>query len=213
MHSIYKPIKANMKKAFLLLTAALLIATGAFSQKGFMHSAGYGFYYGVGKLSEDDTTGMNFIYRPTLSFNSGVYYPRINLTDSRDNNFSIGAPVAFGFSGSFSSSSGSSFSFGLDLPVMFDYSFGHASTERNKDGFGGFIGAGFGYTLSSYSYESWYGNVSETASTAGPAFHAGVRFPLSLGGRDMSYTIRLMYKLGLDKNKFRVFGFSLLFNI
>ncbi|PKP04305.1 MAG: hypothetical protein CVU11_05370 [Bacteroidetes bacterium HGW-Bacteroidetes-6] len=202
-----------MKKTILLMATILLISMSAFSQKGFMHSAGYGFYYGVGKISTDDTTGMSLIYRPTLSFNSGVYYPRINLSDSRDNNFSIGAPIALGFSGSFSSSSGSSFSFGLDLPVMFDYSFGHGSAERNKDGFGGFIGAGFGYTLSSYSYESWYGNVSETASTAGPAFHAGIRFPLSIKGNDMSYTIRFMYKLGLDENRFKVFGFSILVNL
>ena len=202
-----------MKHLLLLISLISIFTFGAYAQSGFMQSAGYTYFFGVGKVTIEDTSGFSYDYRPTLAFNSGIYYPRINLTDSRDNNVSIGAPVALGFSGSFNSQTGSSFSFGLDLPVMLDYSIGHGCAERNKDGFGAFFGAGFGYTLSSYSYQSWYGEVSETASTAGPMVHAGVRFPLTLGGNEMSYTIRLSFKQGLDKNKFKVFGFGLLVNL
>lgn len=206
-----------MKKN-LVLFALLLISTASMAQKGFMQSIGIGCYFGSGKLTVDDGQGGTYQEQPTLAFYSGIYYPRLNLSDSRDNNISIGVPLALGFSGSVSANSGgsssSSFSFGLDIPAMFDFSFGHGCAERNRDNFGGFIGGGFGFTLSKYGYsDTYYGNSSSTAKSLGPVFHAGIRFPFTMGERDMSYTIRLMYKKGLDEAKFNIFSVGVLLEI
>jgi len=199
-------------KKFTLSVLIMMIVVSV-SAQGFMHSVGYGYYFGMGKMVTEDDYGILTTYTPTLSFNSGVYYPRYNLLDSRDNNLSIGSPIALGFSFYASTSSGTSTSFGLDLPAMIDFNFGHASTERSKAGFGGFVGAGFGYTFSYYSYSAYYGNVSDKCSSLGPVFHAGVRFPLSIKRNDLSYTLRFMYKKGLDEYKFNIYSLGVLVNL
>jgi hypothetical protein len=148
------------------------------------------------------------------SFYGISWYPRYMVGDA----VSIGVPVTLGFSGSFNSREGGSFSFGLDAPVAVDYNFGYAAAghdEENEAGFGGFIGAGFGYTKTAVAtpdnYNTTIWNEADFSATKsyGPMVHAGVRFPIKQGAN--SITLRVSYKKGLETEKFNFFGGTLLY--
>ena len=148
------------------------------------------------------------------SFYGISWYPRYVLGDK----ISIGVPVTLGFSGSFNSREGGSFSFGLDAPVAVDYNFGYGAAggeEESDAGFGGFIGVGFGYTKTAEAapdnYNTTIWNEADFSATKsyGPMVHAGVRFPIKQG--ESSITIRLSYKKGLETGKFNFFGGTLLY--
>jgi hypothetical protein len=150
------------------------------------------------------------------SFYGVSWYPRYMLGSS----LSVGVPLTLGFSGSFNSREGSSFSFGLDGPVAVDYNFGYGAAGSNEDydgGFGGFVGVGFGYTKATsaapetYNGAYWTEADFSASSSYGPMGHAGVRFPIKQG--EKSITIRLSYKKGLEKTKFNFFGGTLLYSL
>jgi len=148
------------------------------------------------------------------SFYGVSWYPRYVL----GNKISIGIPVTLGFSGSVNSREGGSFSFGFDAPIAVDYNFGYGAAggeEESDAGFGGFVGAGFGYTKTAqatpdnYNTTIWNESDFSASKSYGPMAHAGVRFPIKQG--ENSITIRLSYKKGLETEKFNFFGGTLLY--
>jgi hypothetical protein len=199
--------KYFMKKLFSFVLA--VITMGAVNAQFIKTDVGASIFVGVAKIkSTNESTSAS------ASFYGISWYPRYMVT----NKISVGAPLTLGFSGSANSQTGSSFSFGLDVPVAVDYNFGYgaAGGEEESDAtFGGFIGGGFGYTKSASSdaddYTTSY--IDETdyskASSYGPMAHAGVRFPIKQG--EQSITLRLSFKKGLEKTKFNFFGGTLLY--
>jgi hypothetical protein len=196
-----------MKKFLLAAMAMCLVAV---SNAQFIKSDfGASIFIGNASLTKGGET-----VKLQPSFYGVSWYPRFMLGSS----VSIGVPLTLGFSGSFNSREGGSFSFGLDAPVAVDYNFGYGAAgpdEESDAGFGGFVGAGFGYTKTAaatpdnYSTTIWNEADFSASRSYGPMAHAGVRFPIQQG--DRSITIRLSYKKGLETEKFSYFGGTLLY--
>ena len=121
-------------------------------------------------------------------------------------NITVGVPVTLGLQGSANSREGGSYSIGLDLPVTVDYNFGLGSNIEEEtdeaEGFGGFVGGGAGYTYSNSATNSIFGADYSSGSSYGPLVNAGIRAAL----RGKIYTLRLSYKIGLEKAQFKTFG-------
>jgi hypothetical protein len=191
-----------MKKITLIIFAVSLLN---FAHAQFVkNDVGASIFYGNSKAAT--STIENIV--STSVFKGLSWYPRYMI----NKNISIGVPVSLGFSAVVSNVGGSSFEFGFDAPAVVDYNFGHAAAGTNNDdestGFGGFIGAGFGYTKSS-SADDYFGSTS--AKSYGPMAHGGVRFSI-LGG-EKTISLRLSYKKGLEKTKYNFFGGSLYYSL
>jgi hypothetical protein len=145
------------------------------------------------------------------SINSGGgyaigYSPRLNLTELSDElSVSVGSHIGLGFSMSANSQTGGSGSFVLDLPLVAELNFGHANSENSSVGFGGFVGAGFGFN--SMSYSDNFG--SDSRSATGLVLNGGFRTNLI---REQSVTLRISYMLASD-GKGDIFGLGLLYNL
>ncbi len=196
-----------MKK---ILFAAMAICLISASNAQFIKSdVGASIFIGSANLTKGGET-----VKLQPSFYGLSWYPRYMLGSS----ISVGVPLTLGFSGSFNSREGGNFSFGLDAPIAVDYNFGYGAAggeEETDAGFGGFIGAGFGYTKTAqatpdnYSTTIWNEADFSASKSYGPMAHLGVRFPIKQG--DNSVTIRLSYKKGLETEKFNFFGGTLLY--
>lgn len=180
--------KITIKLAILAM--ALFANFSANAQVEFNHSAGAGIY---------------------ASANSGggyalMYSPRLNLVELSDEmSVSVGSHLAFGLEFSSNSQSGSSGSFILDVPMVAELNFGHACSSNSSVGFGGFVGAGYGFNKMSYSDNFGSGDRSVT----GVVINGGFRTNLI---RESSVTVRLSYMLTTD-GKGDVFGLGLTYNI
>jgi hypothetical protein len=199
-----------MKKIFIAtILMSFLGGSAAFAQS-FMHSLGATIMFGNGKSVDDGSGGSS---TPTIGLNALTYYPRINLVESDNSSVSVGVPLSLGFQGSVNSQTGSSIVFGYDLPLAVDYNMGHKSTPENEAGFGGYIGAGFGYTHTSVSIsDNFLGDYAATANSYGPMVRAGIRFGFPWGEKEMSYTIGGWYKFGLEKEGYKTIGINLLWD-
>jgi hypothetical protein len=191
-----------MKKVLLLM---LFISSIRFAHAQFsINDVGASVFYGNSKAA---TSTLETILT-TSTFKGIAWYPRYVISPK----VSIGIPLSLGFSAVVSNVNGSSFKFGFDAPVAVDYNFGHAATGTNnsneKTGFGGFVGAGFGYTKA-FSADDIL--VSTPAKSYGPMAHAGIRFSI-LGG-EKTITLRLSFKKGLEKTKYNYFGGSIYYSL
>ena len=117
----------------------------------------------------------------------------------------MGIPLSAGI-GTVNNSDGIAFS--ADVPLMGDYNFGCDAIPESESGFGGFLGAGFGYTYTSAS--SYFG--SSNLSSYGPMVHAGVRFIVSQKF-SQSMTFGLFYKVGIEQEKYKTIGFNFLVHL
>jgi hypothetical protein len=191
-----------MKKMLLLI---LTISSIQFTRAQFIkNDLGASIFYGNSKAANSTIESI-----VTTSIFKGIsWYPRYMLTPK----VSVGIPVSLGFSAVVSNVNGSSFKFGFDAPVAVDYNFGHAAAGTNNDnettGFGGFVGAGFGYTKA-FSADDYL--VSTPAKSYGPMAHAGVRFSI-LGG-EKTISLRVSFKKGLEKTRYNFFGGSLYYSL
>jgi len=141
-------------------------------------------------------------YKNILIQKSGTYFPRLNLSEGDNSSFSIGMPLSAGI-GTVNNSDGVIFT--VDAPLVGDYNFGCNSTPDNENGFGGFIGAGFGYTYTNYASYFGSGNIK----SYGPVGHAGIRFVVSQKfSQDLVFGV--FYKLGFEPEKYKTFGFNVL---
>jgi len=108
----------------ILLSGLLMASLTSFAQPSFSHSLGASFYIGGDAAAPGAT-----------------YSPRINLVGVGDEmTVSVGTHLGLGFM--YNSQSGGSFA--LDLPLVAEVNFGHASSEDATANFGGFLGIGVG---------------------------------------------------------------------
>jgi hypothetical protein len=182
-------MKKNTIK-LVVLAMALFANFAGKAQVEFNHSVGGGLY---------------------ASANSGggyalVYSPRLNLTELSDElSISVGSHLGAGLEFSSNSRSGSSGSFILDIPVVAELNFGHACSSNSSAGFGGFVGAGFGFNKMSYDN----GIFSSDRNATGVVINGGFRTNLI---REQSVTLRVSYMLASDGNG-DILGLGLTYNI
>jgi hypothetical protein len=172
-----------------VIAMALFANFAAKAQVEFNHSFGGVFY------ASENSSGYGILYSP-----------RLNLVELSDEvSLSAGSHVGLGFSGSANSQTGASGSFVLDLPLLAEINFGHASSSNSSIGFGGFLGAGFGYNRMSYS--DVFGSGDRAAT--GLVLNGGFRTNLI---KEQSVTLRISYMMASD-NKGDIIGLGLTYNI
>jgi hypothetical protein len=190
-----------VKKLFALLLLGCLYYTGAQAQS-FMHSAGAT----IAVMSADYETP--YYSEKFIVTKSGLtYFPRFNFIEGENSSVSVGVPLTAGLSiarNTLDEETGVSWN--LDFPVVLDFNIGAKSTPDNAGTFGGYVGGGFGYSLTSIKF----GSESTNANTYGPLFRGGVRFGFNRQDMDLGLTIGLFYKIGLEEEKFKTFGFNVL---
>ncbi|MES1217603.1 MAG: hypothetical protein ABUT20_18995, partial [Bacteroidota bacterium] len=125
-----------MKK---LIFSLFLIFSGIFSySQSFMHGAGIGIFVASSKGSDEQISG-------TFS-----YSPRFNFLETDALSVSVGIPVNFGFSGSYSSDYNSYYGsetnntlgFMINAPLMLNLNVGAGSSTETESRFGFLVGGG-----------------------------------------------------------------------
>ena len=190
-----------LRKIFCLCLCLFVFSCIRSSAQSFMHSVGLTPTLLLGK----DEFSNNFqIFQTNIT-----YFPRFNFIKGENSSVDVGAPVAIGF-GISNTTYGDDpgFIFSYDLPAVVDYNIGCKSTPDNETYFGGYIGAGFGYSHVSVSGSS-YSNFS--GATYGPLVRAGVR----IGSEKESWsghglTIGFYYKKGMEDAKLNTIGCNVL---
>ncbi|HVU56353.1 MAG TPA: hypothetical protein VHD83_14910 [Puia sp.] len=192
-----------MKKSFILLLLACGLTGGVHAQ--FMHSLG-----GTVDVMWANLGPEGYQDKVTFVFRDFTYFPRYNVMENGNSSISIGVPLGLGFGSVSNFSDGSSsLYFGVDAPLVADYNFGWKSTADNDSRVGGYLGGGFGYRYTSFSYnDPYYGSSGFHANSYGPLVRGGVRF--SLGASDMGLTLGLFYKAGLEREKYKTIGINVL---
>ncbi|MEO9210819.1 MAG: hypothetical protein ABI208_06965 [Ginsengibacter sp.] len=185
-----------MKKIILSISLFFLISHIAFAQS-FSNSFGLSLSIIQGKNPSTNSYENVFIQK------FATYFPRYTLSEKDNSSISIGVPLSAGI-GSVDGANGTFF--GVDVPLMFDYNMGCNSTPDNEKGFGAFFGLGFGYNYTSVTTPFGNGNLY----SYGPEAHAGISFLVSQKD-SRPITFGVFYKLGLESDKYRTFGFNLLY--
>jgi len=201
-----------MKKIILFLVLFLIINI-SFSQT-FMH--------GVGITVIGSTTGQGS--NSDIGYGEGfTYFPRVNFLETESLSVSAGIPLSFGVSATTSTTydqygyayDNSSVGFIFNAPLIINLNMGRGSTKENRQKFGYFFGAGFGYHHGDFLSDI-YDAVTDTyissysSNTYGPAANAGVR--LGVGRAHKNIEIRLSYMKGLNESKPNIFGLAGAFN-
>jgi hypothetical protein len=202
-----------MMKKFFFSLVLFFTASTVFCQS-FMH--------GVGITVIGSTTGRSG--SNDIGFGEGfTYFPRFNFLETNALSVSVGIPLVVGLSANTSTSydqygygyDNSSIGFVLNAPMIVNLNMGRGSTKENRQKFGYFVGAGFGYHHGDFltdSYDATTGTYvnSYSSNTYGPAGNAGVRF--GVGRKHKNIEIRLSYMKGLKENKPNIFGLAGAFN-
>ena len=199
-----------MKKITLLF--ALLFTTGAAFCQTFMNGAGLTIFVGSSPGGKT-TVGEGF-----------TYSPRFNFLENESLSVSVGIPLSVGLTVSASSYTNNynetvAVGFVLNAPVIINLNMGRGSTKENRQKFGYFVGAGFGYHHGDFldSYDDTY-----SINAFGPAGNAGLRF--GVGRKHRNIEVRFSYMKGINANKRtdsngmlvdekpNIFGIACLFN-
>jgi len=198
-----------MKKIILSVSLFFTLST-AFSQS---------FMNGVGITSMFSSSGDYF------SFGGGfTYSPRFNFVETEKISVSAGVPLTFALSISTSTTYDNYYSsqydsstagFVFNAPLMISLNVGRGSTKENREKFGFFISAGYGYHhgdfvesgTDAFGYE--YVRIN-SLNTNGPAGNAGVRF--GVGKKSKNIEVRFSYMKGLTGPQPDIFGVAGLFN-
>jgi hypothetical protein len=166
--------------AMLLLSVCQLRAQDGVE---FMHSLGGKFF--LYPNTEDGLTGTTILYSP-----------RVNLTSTENTSISVGTHLGLGFA-MYSGPEGSSSSLILDAPLVGEFNFGHGSTSESEAGFGGYIGAGYGFHRVSMNVDGY----SSSATLNGPVFTGGIRFAMgSIGSYDIGFSYMANIKKDIKVN-------------
>jgi hypothetical protein len=198
-----------MKK--ITLSLVLFFTAGTVLSQSFMHGAGLTVFV-VSPKSGDVSIGEGF-----------TYSPRFNFLETEKLSLSVGIPLSVGVSFStsvYSNSYDDDISIGvvLNAPLIVNLNMGRGSTKDNREKFGYFIGAGFGYHHGDFIdiYDDSY-----SINAIGPATNAGLRF--GVGRKYKNIEVRFSYMKGINENnrigyngivneKPNVFGIACLFN-
>lgn len=166
-----------MKKINLLILSIICIFMQTIisnAQVSFSHSIGASAYIG----GDVAAWGLN-------------YSPRVNLIELGDEmTLSLGTHLGLGMS--YNSREGSNNSFTLDLPLMAEINFGHASHPETSSSFGGF--GGIGYGISKIGSSDEYGGTYNNA--AGLVINGGVRFLV----KERSVGARIAYMINFKSD-------------
>lgn len=201
---IPKILSLFMKKKIIGLCSLLLLLNYfSASSQSFMQSLGLT----PALLFAKDQYGNKF----SLYQTNFTYFPRYNFVANENSSISIGAPVGAGIGIVNSSSGDPGIGFSFDLPAVLDYNIGCKSTPENETYFGGYLGAGFGYSQNTVSGTS-YSNIK--ATSYGPLFRAGVRIGSAKENwRGHAITIGFYYKKGLEAAKYNTVGCNVLVDL
>lgn len=197
-----------MKRIFFVCLLSLF-SNYIFSQT-FMHGAGItiiGSTTGQGSNS-DVGLGEGF-----------TYFPRINFIETENLSVSAGIPLCAGISATtsydvYGNSSG--IGFVLNAPLIINLNFGRGSTRENRNRYGYFFGAGFGYHHDKFLTSSYYDPATNSyvdsynSNTYGPAANAGFR--IGVGRQHKNIEIRLSYMKGINESRPNVMGLAAAFN-
>jgi hypothetical protein len=188
-----------MKKLFFSVLA-LCLSSFAFSQT---------FMQGVG-INVVLQSSSNFTADPVGAI---IYSPRVSFMETDASSLSVGLPLSFGISGSYSSQNynNNSLSFMFDAPLMFNYNYGAGSSKESEDKFGFFAGVGFGFHTNQYYATDDYGyEYTGKMSGWGPAGNVGARIGVGHGSHNIE--VRFSYMKTMDASKSNVIGIGGLFN-
>ena len=190
-----------LRNAVCIVILVLGLNTSVTAQQ-FMQSAGAmisvmharGIYSGVSQSLDIVLTDLS-------------YFPRLNLSEMSNASFSVGIPLSVGVGlGSDYTSDGKGVYWNFDLPLVADYNIGCKSTPKNEKKFGGYVGAGFGYTYTSWSFD---GKSNSRASSYGPLVRGGFRFGFPSSDKGQGFTVGLFYKIGLEVESYKTVGCNL----
>ncbi|MEP7164453.1 MAG: hypothetical protein ABI741_07160 [Ferruginibacter sp.] len=195
-----------MKKIILSVVLFLFIST-SFCQS-FMHGAGITILGGY-------TKGGDFTFAEGFT-----YSPRFNFVETEKLSVSVGIPLSIGISASttgsydyYTDTYNESIGFVFNAPVVISLNMGRGSTNENRDKFGYFVGAGYGYHHGSFISTDDYdqsGLTSSNENNFGPTANAGLRF--GVGRKHKNIELRFSYFKGLNDKKPNIFGIAGLFN-
>jgi hypothetical protein len=198
-----------MKKVLLSL-ALVFTASVSFCQT-FMHGAGVA-------ILVSSSTGN------TTSVGEGfTYSPRVNFLETEDISVSVGIPLSFGISGSYSGdynnyngyNANNTLGFVFNAPLIVNLNIGRGSTKENSDKMGYFLGAGFGYHHASFNGDNldengnYISGISKINSF-GPQANAGVR--IGVGRSYKNIEINLSYMKGVNATMASLYGLACLYN-
>lgn len=201
-----------MKK--IIFSLALLFTLSTVFCQSFMHGVG------ITVIGSTTAKGSN----SDIGFGEGfTYFPRFNFVETEALSVSVGIPLVVGVSATTSTTydqygygyDNSSIGFIINAPLIINLNMGRGSTKDNRQKFGYFVGAGFGYHHGDFLsdiYDANTGNYigSYSSNTYGPAGNAGIR--LGVGKRHKNIEVRFSYMKGLNENKPNIFGVAGAFN-
>ncbi|WP_375561605.1 hypothetical protein ACE193_03375 [Bernardetia sp. OM2101] len=186
----------NLLFSFTLITFIMF----GFSAKA-QNDISFSFKAGVGAYSGGGSAGYAAVLSPRLNF----------LSFSEIGTLSVGTHIGLGYSSNstYNSRTGAEgqSSFVFDLPVMLELNLGNSSSPDNESDFGGFVGAGYGFSKLSNNDLNYGGN---SATTSGPVLNAG----LSYRGVGVRFSYLLSTKDAEPGESSRnVLGLSLLYTL
>jgi hypothetical protein len=196
-----------MKK--IILSLVLFFTVGTVFSQTFMHGAGVNVIVATADNS-DASVGEGL-----------TYFPRFNFIETEGLSVSVGIPLSVAISVStgyydsyYSSYYDASVGLVVNAPLIINLNMGRGSTKENREKFGYFVGAGFGYHHGDFiSVESdLYGDYTfnESVNTFGPAANAGLRF--GVGRKHQNVEVNFSYMKGLSDSKPNIFGVGCAFN-
>ena len=196
-----------MKK--IILTLTMFFTIGAVFSQTFMHGAGVNVMVATADNS-DASVGEGL-----------TYFPRFNFIETEGLSVSVGIPLTVAISVStgyydsyYSSYYDASVGLVVNAPLIINLNMGRGSTKENREKFGYFVGAGFGYhhgdfiTVESDIYGDY--TFTESINTFGPAANAGLRF--GVGRNHQNVEVNFSYMKGINENKPNIFGVGCRFN-
>lgn len=188
-----------IRKSILLFSFVVLACRQMVSQN-IMHSIGANIsvlYAKINTAYEQET----FVMQVTQF----SYSPRFIISGSENSSLSVGSPLGAGIGILTSGGDADGVAWSVDVPLVLDYNIGCKSSPANDDSFGSYFGLGFGYM-----YAGWSSLETDKAVSYGPLARAGIR--LTNSERTWHMTTGLFFKYGLEKEKYKTFGFNVLYD-
>ena len=198
-----------MKK--IIVSLVLFFTAGTVLSQTFMHGAGINVMVATAKNS-DASVGEGL-----------TYFPRFNFIETENLSVSAGIPLSIAVSvstgyyyySSYGTYSNASVGLVVNAPLIINLNMGRGSTKENRDKFGYFIGAGFGYHhgdfittgIDEFGYDI---TTTESINAFGPAANAGLRF--GVGKRHQNIEVNFSYMKGTSKTKPNIIGVGCAFN-
>ncbi|HPE55253.1 MAG TPA: hypothetical protein P5514_15685 [Bacteroidales bacterium] len=146
--------------------------------------------------------GIEYLASSEVGVPAILYSPRINIIElDRDLTISLGTHFGLGFN--FSSREGAT-TLAIDLPLVAEVNFGHASQPYSRADYGGFAGIGYGYSKLGQSgeWESYY-----NSEASGLVINGGFRGYIN----DSSVGARISYLLNFRENGSNIIGLGVFY--